>query len=354
MVQKERASLWKIKHLLTRLSGDSTWIPCEVVETGSDFALFNDERDRHRGKAIARDDGDHVSTGTLISDEAEQPRALLAAEVHAPDDMVDAAKKVVEEAVAEAEDTAMKMTMDERTNTDDAIKHQSGDTTGSVKPNEASESNSDKNGPDMATEEAPEAVQWSAMDVNGATKMENVEDRAQFPEGADGGDLEGGPDDQDDVPAPHRMRTRAQAQAASDNTTSSRTRSVSPDSISESFVHPYFLAPLSSHADRDVGLPSNEAEETRRLLQLYIQKQEEVCRGAEKVYNGLLKADRYRKMVMKWSKAEAHVGLNRDMSDGEDWYDKEEWGLDEDLKKGQDEEEEDAATTAKKTRTRRQ
>jgi len=42
------------------------------------------------------------------------------------------------------------------------------------------------------------------------------------------------------------------------------------------------------------------------------------------------------------------------MSDGEDWYDKEEWGLEEDLKKGQDEEEEDAATTAKKTRTRRQ
>jgi hypothetical protein len=57
---------------------------------------------------------------------------------------------------------------------------------------------------------------------------------------------------------------------------------------------------------------------------------------------------------MKWAKAEGHVGLNRDMSDGEDWYDKEEWGLEEDLKKGQDEEEEDAATTAKKTRARRQ
>ena len=56
---------------------------------------------------------------------------------------------------------------------------------------------------------------------------------------------------------------------------------------------------------------------------------------------------------MKWAKAEAHVGLNRDMSDGEDWYDKEEWGLDEDLKKGQDEDEEDATTTSKKTRARR-
>jgi hypothetical protein len=129
---------------------------------------------------------------------------------------------------------------------------------------------------------------------------------------------------------------------------------MTPDSSNDLLVHPYFLVPRSSHGDRNVGLPQHEAEETRRLLQLYIQKQEEVCRGAQRVYEGLLKADRYRKLVMKWAKAEGHVGLNRDMSDGEDWYDKEEWGLDEDLKKGQDEEEEDAATTAKKTRTRRQ
>jgi len=129
---------------------------------------------------------------------------------------------------------------------------------------------------------------------------------------------------------------------------------MSPDSSLESFIHPYFLAPRKSHPDRDLGLPQHEAEETRRLLQLYIQKQEEVCRGAQKVYDGLLRADRYRHLVMKWAKAEGHVGVNRDMSDGEDWYDKDEWGLEEDLKKGQDEEEEDAATTAKKTRTRRQ
>jgi hypothetical protein len=42
------------------------------------------------------------------------------------------------------------------------------------------------------------------------------------------------------------------------------------------------------------------------------------------------------------------------MSDGEDWYDKEEWGLEEDLKKGQDEDEETGEISAKKTRTRRQ
>jgi hypothetical protein len=185
---------------------------------------------------------------------------------------------------------------------------------------------------DMAQETAPD-------DVN--------EDQAQLIE------IDGEEGDGED-PAPRRMRTRAQAQAASDNTVASRTRSITPDSSNDTKVDPYFLAPLSAHADRNVGLPQHEAEETRRLLQLYIQKQEEVCRGAQRVYEGLLKADRYRKLVMKWAKAEGHVGLNRDMSDGEDWYDKEEWGLEEDLKKGQDEEEEDAATTAKKTRTRRQ
>lgn len=36
------------------------------------------------------------------------------------------------------------------------------------------------------------------------------------------------------------------------------------------------------------------------------------------------------------------------MFDGEDWYDKEEWGFMEDLKKGQDEEEEDMMIMGKK------
>ena len=87
---------------------------------------------------------------------------------------------------------------------------------------------------------------------------------------------------------------------------------------------------------------------------MFFQKQEEICRSSQMVYESLLRADRLRHSVMKWAKAEAHLGVNRDLSDGEDWYDKEEWGLQEDLKKGQDEEEEDATTTAKKTRARRQ
>lgn len=150
-------------------------------------------------------------------------------------------------------------------------------------------------------------------------------------------------------PPPHRMTTRAQAQAASEKSTSSRTRSASVASSVPPSIHPLFLIPQHAHPDRDFGLSPNEAEEMRRTVMLYVQKQEEICRGAEKLYYGLLKADRMRKTVFKWCKAEGHVG---EMSDGEDWYDKEEWGLDEDLRKGHDEEEEDV-NQGKKTRARR-
>lgn len=157
-------------------------------------------------------------------------------------------------------------------------------------------------------------------------------------------------EEEDIMPGPHRMRTRAQAQAASEKTASSRTRTISPAAWIRPVIHPIFLMPESARPDRDFGLPAGEAEEIRRMVMLYVQKQEEVCRGAERLYIGLLRADRLRKNVFKWCKAEGHVG---EMSDGEDWYDKEEWGLEEDLRKGHDDEEDDAATQVKKTRGRR-
>lgn len=151
--------------------------------------------------------------------------------------------------------------------------------------------------------------------------------------------------------APRRMRTRAQAQAASDNSASSHTRTPSPAPWVPPVIHPLYLIPELARLDRDYGLPPNEAEDTRRLLTAYVQKQEEIVRGAEKLYEGLLRAERMRQTVFKWCKAEGHIG---EMSDGEDWYDKEGWGLEEDLKKGHDDEEEDTAAQGKKTRKTRQ
>ena len=142
----------------------------------------------------------------------------------------------------------------------------------------------------------------------------------------------------------HRMttRTRARAHAAS---------TPSPPQSPSSRVHPLFIHPTESLPDRDFGLPSQQAEDARMLLMAYIQKQEEVARITSDLYQGLLQADRMRQDVFKWSKAEAHVG---EMSDGEDWYDNDEWGLDQDLAKGRDEEEDETAVAGKKsTRQRR-
>ena len=157
--------------------------------------------------------------------------------------------------------------------------------------------------------------------------------------------------EEESKPPPHRMTTRAQAQAVSDSSGSSRTRTQSPNSWIPPAIHPLYLMPEAARPDRDFGLPSSEAEETRRLLMAYVQKQEEVVRGVETLYEGLLRADRMRQTVFKWCKAEGHIG---EMSDGEDWYDKEEWGLEDNLKKGHDDEEEDTTTQGKKTRKTRQ
>jgi hypothetical protein len=356
MVQKEKASLWRIKHLLTRLSGDNTWIPCEKVEAEDDVTLFFDEREKIRatiGKVVAKDDADQASTGTLVSEEGE-PVGLIDAVAHATHTALNALKEsntggngVSQSLVQDSVVTSnARPGVEEKNGSSELVKLNTSPTQGRPK----------KNGPEPVQGDTTETAD-EVMEVEVAVKeaVSQIEETDVPPvEEVGGMDVDAGAEDPEEAPVPRRMRTRAQAQAASDNTTSSRTRSASPDFDTDGFIHPYFLAPKSSHPDRDVGLPPNEAEETRRLLQLYIQKQEEVCRGAQRIYDGLLRADRYRQLVMKWAKAEAHVGVNRDMSDGEDWYDKEEWGLDEDLKKGQDEEEEDAATTAKKTRTRRQ
>lgn len=142
----------------------------------------------------------------------------------------------------------------------------------------------------------------------------------------------------------HRMTTRARAHAAS----KSPSPPFSPSSTTNP-IHPLFLFSTDLIPDRDFGLPPAEAEDTRMLLLALVQKQEEIARAASDLHHGMLQGERMRQDVFKWAKAEAHVG---EMSDGEDWYDKEEWGLEQDLMKGKDEEEDDGAVQGKKT-TRR-
>ncbi|PQE24553.1 Transcriptional regulatory rxt2 protein [Rutstroemia sp. NJR-2017a WRK4] len=322
MVQKEMESLWKIKHLLTKFSGHHTWMPCETVETENDVAFFETETERQRNKLkrIAGQDMDIVSSGTLPSEDGVAVSGLMIMGVeggNTPGSAINRSKGKGKETEVDVSATLT-----------------------STFSNGSVAGPSSMNGPDNRTGASSDSAPLNDIEMQEKPHVTGEEM-----------DLE--VEDTDDMPIPRRMRTRAQAQAVSDGVTD-LIGSISPDPDDEPYIHPYFLAPESSIPDRDLYLPKHEAEELRKLLQLYIQKQEEIIRGAQRVYEGLLKADRLRHLVMKWAKAEGHVGANRDMSDGEDWYDKEEWGLDEDLKKGQDEEEEDAVTTAKKTRTRRQ
>ncbi|CAN9481495.1 unnamed protein product [Alternaria alternata] len=183
--------------------------------------------------------------------------------------------------------------------------------------------------------------------VNGAHPVTNGTHIGDAEQAQENG--EGTPDDASDTASQqtaHRMTTRRRAQAAA----STPSPPHSPLS-GVGAIHPHFIHPSDSLPDRDFGLPPSEAEETRMLLMAYVQKQEEVARITSDLYQGLLQADRMRQDVYKWSKAEAHVG---EMSDGEDWYDNEEWGLEQDLAKGRDEEEDDTAVAGKKsTRQRR-
>ncbi len=307
-------------------------MPCSTVENPNDFDFFIDHGEQGEANspgATIPGDSDQVSTSTLAAEGTAQSAI-------SEDPVIAAVQKLVNNPTP-GPDVVM-------TSEDDVAQTQD------VATGDGEDAASSKKDIQLDDAEAMGGDQAIGTDGSKNKLPIGIPDN----ERAGSFDLQVPADSQEESAAPHRMRTRAQAQAASDNNTaSSHTRSASPES-EELHVHPYFLAPRSSFADRDFGLPKDNAEEIRRLLQLYIQKQEKVCRGAQKVYDGLMKADQLRKLVLKWCKAEGHVGINRDMSDGEDWYDKEEWGLDADLKKGQDEEEEDAATTAKKTRTRRQ
>ncbi|KAI9674552.1 MAG: hypothetical protein M1817_001890 [Caeruleum heppii] len=389
MVHKEKTALWRMKHLLTDFRGDESWIPCGILESEQDASLFDlalrgMQQDPPapmtqpspqclptKTAGQTPDDGDGQRDTEIQGDGLPETKSVVEAMSSSTAKPSEAAESISEE--VKDDDVAMK-DADAPANASTENK-QSLSTGAKVEPGMTEESNEPKTAPEagapssnngdtaMNSKEAPTEENNETLHDGASVEEETrIEAPSEAPAAAEDGQErtdeqgENGHEnekadgqDQEPPPAPHRMTTRAQAQAASDNTTTSRTRSPSPTE-SIPFIHPLFTLSASAHPDRDVGLPPSEADETRALLLMYVQKQEEVCRGSEKLYEGLLKANRLRKTVLKWTKAEAHVG---EMSDGEDWYDKEEWGLDEDLKKGHEDEEDEGTTQGKKTRQRR-
>ena len=409
MAQRERRTLANAKRLMTKLRGDETWIPCGLLHSEKDDIMFDTSKiyknvisckpphraKRYTERTLSRDEATSESlpdsrkssssktevgsANKPAKDAKQEPnserkiglaKAVNNEEAFVEGLMNDKQRVVTPTHNQKDDDVLMK---DQQTNNESRIPG----TTEISREGEASNSMTgamdltrpQQDGPkeviprDPPTEggdgKSPANSHSSHSKLNGngvpaalATSENPLNAYLPSPDAEQPEDSEpeeGNGSQVHPQAAPRRMRTRAQAQATSEPTMSSRNES--PESFVPPEIHPLFMIPESAIPDKNLGLPPNEAEETRRLLNTYVQKQEEITRGAEKLYDSLLRADRERKEVLKWCKAEAHVG---EMSDGEDWYDKEEWGLDTDLKKGQNEDDEDTnAIQGKKTRGRR-
>lgn len=317
LMQKENAALWKVKPLLTKLVGDNTWAPCGMMIEENDHELFTETaRFLIPPKAIpnGRTLGESSLRETIAGDYTEiaQPPQEGQGKGKEKESIDGELIPDREEAARDESETNSALAPEKE------VVQTNGDTGNEGDPGAIEKSKRETNGTgDVEMAEAPSDGATKQLKQQEGNSANKVNDAAYASQPLNGG-----------IPANLELLERH-------------------------FIHPLFLPPRAAHPDRDIGLPEQEADDVRRILQLYVQKQEEVCRGTKKLYEGLLKADRLRKTVLQWSKAEAHCGPNRDMSDGEDWYDKEEWGITEDLKKGEDEVEEDTAQTQKKTRNRK-
>lgn len=344
MVQRERASLWRMKQLFTRFRGDETWIPCGAFETEDDYTLLGDESQiqdigLNNVSSIAQSSTSVADTsGSLMNDvngRGEGEHVGLTSEVEAPhtvygQDTSVAKVDVLEKAPQDNANAATSVDMDHNLESGSMKKPPSG-----MRDNEGI-----KQEPDIQTENG-----------GNASHIDPDEAEYQRPQEVLSGHSDPKPNPQltnalresieEAVPPITRMTTRAHAAASS--------RASSPAESEVPSIHPLFIPPPTTLPDPSFGLPPSEADETRKYLLLYVQKQEEIVRSTTQLLNGLLKAERLRKTVMRWCKAERHVG---EMSDGEDWYDKDEWGLEQDLIKGKEEDVEDDGLVGRKGRRR--
>ncbi|SPQ26995.1 0bb7d382-1d30-4f37-9302-5227eda98a6a [Thermothielavioides terrestris] len=337
LMQKENAALWKAKPLLTKLVGDHTWAPCGLMISpdDSDALLFTDtasffNRPKNRLPAEAPVAASVNGVPNALEESTSTESGQRGASQNGSEAQPDARP---------SGNTERNKDSDEKAPDGETLPDAQADTVGEGEP-EGRSSSTEKPKEDQQ-------VNGGAGDRGGHAQAYGTSHNLQTAGGED--------EEMADAPSAGHSTT-AQQRGLTNPPVAADSPAAFPAAeggAEELFIHPMFRLPAAAHADRDLGLPEAEAEEVRRLLLLYVQKQEEICRGTRRLYEGLLKADRYRKTVWRWAKAEAHCGPDRDMSDGEDWYDKEEWGLTEDLKKGEDEVEEDTAQTQKKTRNRK-
>jgi hypothetical protein len=349
MLRRERETLWKAKRLLRRFRGEADWAPCEAFETEGDDLLLHDHIAEHHvnGNMSA------VPSITMSLDEA--PLALQ--EPLGEDPMTNGLHEGPTQPEQQAEngvhaaDMAPEPTMetDEPAHQDE----QPQPTETAASPTQLQPADPDTTMQDL-TNQNPTPHPSSLAENPALTSLRGSPDLTGTGPGSDSASTAG-----------HIMTTRARARSPQDS--NSLPPSPSPSSsASIPPIHPWFTAPTTSLPSPDLSLPQAEAEDTRKLLLLYCQKQEQTIRSLETLAFGLQKADRMRKFVYESAKASEHLvedgkgNLVTEMSDGEDWYDPTEWGLKGwelgeggSLEKGKDEVEEPEEEGRKGIRRRR-
>ncbi|KAL9090898.1 MAG: hypothetical protein Q9165_005106 [Trypethelium subeluteriae] len=352
MVRRENATLWRMKQMFTQLRGDEIWAPCGIFEAEGDRLMFarSQDMDARRASTGRRTDlvesvGKDVATMGTANKVASTSNTT-----RDPDnDMdLDSTNQVVVNGPDVKNDIlGESVAMQDRSQANGHVEGQENNADLHAKHDNLGSPSGLQAETEHRIHEDHHSIEANALATveNGtaiATASASITEELPDAQAGEEGDEEGTTSSE---PLSHRMTTRAQAKAPLSKDPSS------PTASEETWIHPIFLVPASALPDKDFGLPDFEADETRKLLMLYVQKQEEVVRGAQTLYKGLLQANRMKNDVFKWSKAEGHLG---EMSDGEDWYDKEEWKLDDDLVKGREEEEDETNLPGKKTRQRRQ
>ncbi|KAL4954587.1 RXT2-like protein [Aspergillus filifer] len=351
-LRQERALLWRARNLHRQFLGDGPWAPCGLFETSEDRFIFEPQiASNGRSSPLQQHDTNGVngSVSELLDFDTSDGFNLVSSVASSKG--VGTPHQEGGKPTDAANDVEMTVESTERTvigplNSDvhqpKEPKSEEVDTAVGDLPHhsEAREDDIQVNG---NKQERSPADQDRITASDGTAGKETKERSAN----SDGQHNDGG-DEHEDIDMenglspepPRRMTTRAQTNAGQPQTDS---RGVSPSASSDTLdslptPHPLYLVPDLVRPDPNNGLPPNEAEDTRRLLWSYVQKQEETVRGFEHMLETLLRASRMKEDVFEWCKAEGHVG---EMSDGEDWYDREKWGLaeGEDLKKGADEDE---------------
>ncbi|KAK4547272.1 hypothetical protein LTR36_000927 [Oleoguttula mirabilis] len=343
MVRRETASLWKAKRLLRRFRGDGGWMACERFETGHDELLLHD------GEL----GGGQSAVPSVIETEAGASQVGLQSTVmgeengNGPTQTDGSGNGDVMEGI-EARDYCGAAQDDTQTEGLAAQLRGAHDDHGQ---GGADTANSNGNGNPQHHLE-PALLAAGSLATNPA--ITDLQPTREHEEDESSNSNSNAPSNPSASAPSHAMTTRARARSPQPQPSSP---SPSPsDSASIPSIHPWFLTPPDRLADdRDLGLPANEAEETRRLLMLYVQKQENIVRQLSTLYTGLQKTDRIRREVYLACKAEGHMvpvvtaGLAADgktvgggggegsvagagavqteMSDGEDWYDVADWGL---------------------------